>query len=202
MINIEIDNAFKSKKAEDLIDLPVIVTVNEFNESAVKNFHADVLRASQSSQPVIPILIDSYGGCVYSLLAMIDIIRSCKKSVATICVGKAMSCGVILFSCGTDGMRFASANSTFMIHDASSMSMGKIGEIKSDTEQLIKLNNLIYTILAKNCGKREDYFTKLVHKRGHADWYIGTEEAVQYGLVNKIGIPSLNVRLKVEVDFT
>ena len=71
---------------------PITILVNKFTEDSAKDFKKDMFRAQNSGQKIIPIEIDSYGGEVYSLLKMIDVIKSSTVPVATICMGKAMSC--------------------------------------------------------------------------------------------------------------
>ena len=97
-------------------------------------------KAQNSGQPVIPVIIDSYGGQVYSLMSMISDIKHSKIPVATIVQGKAMSCGAILFSFGTEGYRYMDPDATLMIHDVSSMEIGKVEEIKASAEETERLN--------------------------------------------------------------
>ena len=77
---------------------PIVIRVNKFDEKASKEFDSQVALAHNTGQKVIPIVIDSYGGQVYSLMSMISAINHCEIPVATIVEGKAMSCGAILFS--------------------------------------------------------------------------------------------------------
>ena len=63
-------------KPEEAMEAPVSVYVNEFSEEAVKIFLEDITKGNNTSQPIIPVYIDSYGGDVYALMAMIDIIES------------------------------------------------------------------------------------------------------------------------------
>ena len=85
--NTNIDNRIEKV---DLRKNPVIITVNKFNEDAVKKFRTDMNMAVNSGQSVIPVVIDSYGGQVYSLMAMVSMIKACPLPVATIIQGKAM----------------------------------------------------------------------------------------------------------------
>ena len=96
---------------------PIIIRVNKFDEDSAKEFSAKMALAHNTGQKVIPIVIDSYGGQVYSLMSMISNIRMSEVPVATIIEGKAMSCGAILFSFGEDGMRYMDKDATLMIHD-------------------------------------------------------------------------------------
>ena len=119
-------------KEVELRKPPIIVKVNKFTEESAKKFHQDMAMAHNSGQKIIPIVIDSYGGQVYSLMSMVSAIQSAEIPVATIAQGKAMSCGAVLLTFGEDGMRFADPNATVMIHDVSSGGRGKIEELKAD----------------------------------------------------------------------
>jgi ATP-dependent Clp protease protease subunit len=180
---------------------PVIITVNEFNEEAAHKFCTDMAKAQNTGQPIIPIVIDSYGGEVYSLMRMIDAINTSKIPVATIVEGKAMSCGVILASCGSKGQRYIGSNATLMVHDVSSGNWGKNAEIQSGADETKRLNEKIYEILAKNTGKEASWFHKKINKRGRADWFVTPEKAVEIGFSDIIGVPTLIVDMKVDYKF-
>lgn len=186
---------------QSVINLPKIVVVNKFDEDSAKKFYDDMSEAENADQDVIPIVVDSYGGSVYSLLAMIDCLRSSKKKIATISLSKSMSCGAVLLSCGHEGLRFASPSSTILIHDVSSWAYGKVLDIKVDAKETSRLNTKIYSIMNKNTGHKRGYFQKLVHTKGHADWFMTPEEAVSHNLVNYIRIPKFQIRLSAEVTF-
>ena len=187
-------------KEVELRKNPVIIRVNKFDEPAVKKFHQEMAQAHNTGQKVIPVVIDSYGGQVYSLMAMISAIKHAELPVATIVEGKAMSCGAILFSFGDEGLRFMDPDATLMIHDVSSMEHGKVEEIKASAKETERLNTIVYTMMARNCGKKDDYFLKMVDKKKHADWFLDAEEAKKHKLANQLRVPSLNVEVNVEID--
>ena len=120
------------KDKELIDDLPVVIRVKKFDESAAKAFSEKMSKAHNTGQPVVPVIIDSYGGQVYSLMSMISDIMHARIAVATIVQGKAMSCGALLFSFGKEGMRYMDPDATLMIHDVSSMTIGKVEEVKAD----------------------------------------------------------------------
>lgn len=184
----------------DLHDnFPVIIRVRSFTEAAAKEFSSLMMRAHNTGQTVIPIIIDSYGGQVYSLMSMIADIKNSKLPVATIVQGKAMSCGAILFSFGDEGMRYMDEDSTVMIHDVSSMGWGKVEEIKADAAEADRLNKKIFHMMAKNCNKNKKYFLDLIHKKGHADWYLDSDECLEHNLANKVEVPTMNVEVSVSI---
>ena len=180
---------------------PVIVRVNKFNEEAAQKFSADMSAAQNTGQPVIPVVIDSYGGQVYSLLAMVSEIKNSSIPVATIVEGKAMSCGAVLFTFGAEGYRFMAPDATIMIHDVSSGGRGKVEELKAVVAEADRLDNKIYTMMAQNCGKKDDYFKKIVHKKGHADWFLDAEECKKHKICNHVRIPKRVAAATVEISF-
>jgi len=188
-------------KEVELRKNPVIVRVNKFDEKSAKEFQDQISQAHNTGQTVIPVVIDSYGGQVYSLMAMISAINHAELPVATIVEGKAMSCGAILFSFGEQGLRFMDPDSTVMIHDVSSMEYGKVEEIKASAEETDRLNQKVYTMMARNCGKKDDYFLKKVHGKGHADWFLDANQCKRHGLANQLRVPKININVSVDIDF-
>ena len=87
----------------NLMSEPVVIMVTDFDEYSSQTFSLRMIEAIQSKEPIIPIVIDSYGGSVYALLHMIDAILVAPVPVATICIGKCMSAGALLLAAGTDG---------------------------------------------------------------------------------------------------
>ncbi len=188
-------------KEVELRKQPVIIRVNKFDEESAKKFSAEMAAAHNSGQKVIPVVIDSYGGQVYSLMSMIGAIKHSELPVATIVEGKAMSCGAVLFSFGTDGYRFMDPNATVMIHDVSSMDFGKVEELKAGAQEADRLNTIIYTMMAQNCGKKDDHFMKIVDKKKHADWFLNAQEAKKHNMAQHLRIPKIHIKVSVDIDF-
>ena len=188
-------------KEVELRKQPVIIKVNKFDEKSANDFSTKMAQAHNTGQKVIPVVIDSYGGQVYSLMTMISAIQASELPVATIVEGKAMSCGAVLLTFGEQGMRFADPNATVMIHDVSSACWGKIEELKADVAEAERLEEKIFTMMARNCGKKDDYFKKKVFTKKHADWFMDAQEAKKHGLVNHLRVPKLNIKVEVDIDF-
>ena len=188
-------------KEVELHKNPVIIRVNKFNEDSAKDFSNKIAMAHNTGQKVIPVVIDSYGGQVYSLLSMIGAIKNAELPVATIVEGKAMSCGALLFSFGEEGLRFMDPDATVMIHDVSAGQYGKVEELKANAEESSRLNKKVYKMMARNIGKPDDYFIKRIHEKGHADWYLTPKECKKIGLANKLRIPVMAIDISVNIDF-
>ena len=182
-------------------DFPVVIRVRNFNEVTAKDFSEKMAKAHNTGQPVVPVIIDSYGGQVHSLLSMISDIQNSVLPVATIVQGKAMSCGAILMSFGNKGMRYMDPHATVMIHDISTGAWGKVEEIKADAKECERLQKKVYYMMAANCGKSKTYFLKMIHDKGHADWYLDADECLEHGLATSIGMPKFNVDINVDIKF-
>ena len=191
----------KQIKELELRHNPIIVRVNKFDEESAKDFSTQIALAHNTGQKVIPVVIDSYGGQVYSLMSMIATIKSSELPIATIVEGKAMSCGAILFSFGEEGMRYMDPDATIMIHDVSSGAWGKVEEIKASAGEVERLNNKVYVMMARNCGHDDSFFLDEVHKRGRADWYLESKEAKKLKLANHLRVPKLDVEVSIDFKF-
>lgn len=186
-------------KHHELIDQPVVIRVTKFNEEGAKAFGDEMEKAHSTGQPIIPVVIDSYGGQVYSLLDMIVQIQASNIPVATVLEGKGMSCGAVLFAMGTQ--RYMSPLATLMIHDVSSGSWGKIEEVKASAEETERVHKLIFSLVSKNVGKTEQYFTDILHDKGHAEWYLTAKEAKKHNLCTHIAVPEMKAEVRVNYKF-
>jgi ATP-dependent Clp protease protease subunit len=177
---------------------PIFVRIQKVTEESVQILERAISECYQSKQTVLPIVIDSNGGCAYCLLAIFEMIKNSKITIATVVESKAMSCGAILFSCGHKGHRYIGENATLMIHDIRTSYNGKVDDIKADATEADRLNDLLYGIMASNCEKEKDYFKKLVHENSHADLYLDSKKCLEHNLADNIGIPVLKAKVQVE----
>jgi ATP-dependent Clp protease protease subunit len=181
------------------LDIPhVIRFMGDFTEDSAKDFVQQFTRAVNMRQPIIPIVIDSYGGEVMSLMHMISIIRTSPVPVATIMMGKAMSCGAILLSCGTKGYRYVSPDSTLLVHEISGGARGKTVDVLNRSEHMKRLNQRSMELLSTNCGQHKDFFANKIHENGHADLYFSPEESVAIGIADHVGTPTLKTKVIVQ----
>lgn len=185
------------------IVMPVVLQLKGvITEDVAANFANDWHAATNSGQPVIPIMIDTLGGDVYAALAIADLIKTAEVPVATIVCGKAMSAGAFILSCGTEGFRFASPNSTLMIHEASISGMeGKFQDIQIESNELSRVNKSLLEQQSLNCGKPKDYFEKFLKKKKNVDFYMTPEEAIKHGLINEIRLPEMNIKVDIVTEF-
>ncbi len=175
---------------------PVSLEVNEFDEPSAKAFEAGVARALRTEQPVLPIIIDSPGGYVYSLFRMLDAIRTAQDrgmKIITIAKSKAMSCGSVLFAAGDK--RYVGEDAIIMVHDVASFAWGKLPDIVSDVKHTEYLGKRLYALLDKACSQEAGYWEQRVHDNGHGDVYLNSTDAIDCKLATHIGTPKLGVRV-------
>ena len=180
---------------------PVVIHVSDFTEEAAREFSEQMSTAHNTGQPVIPIVIDSFGRLVHSLMSMIADINASDLPVATIVKGKAMSCGAILATFGADGMRYADPDATFMIHEVSLGAFGKMEEVASSAEEGRRLNDKVLRMMSRNCGQDEEFFINEIHDRKHADWYLTADEAKKMNIVNHTRLPKMQVDMTLKWSF-
>jgi ATP-dependent Clp endopeptidase proteolytic subunit ClpP len=166
------------------------IHINEFTECSAKDLYKTISSWNKDKQSFIPIIVDSYGGMVDSVLAMYDVIKSVPIPVLTIGLGKAMSCGSFLLSAGTKGMRYCAPNCRIMLHSLSTFFSGKVGDVEVSTREIKRVQNRFFHLMAKNCQQPKDYFLNLLGKHKDKDLYITPREAMRHGLVDHIQLPS------------
>ncbi len=177
---------------------PVSLEVNDFDRDAAKAFETGVAAALRSKQPILPVVIDSYGGEIYALNRMLDAVRVAQSrglQVITVAHGKAMSCGAILLAAGT--RRYVARDAYVMIHDAWSFEVGKTSELRENVKHVEQLDRRAYEILDEVSGKPAGYWQQRVHDIGHADLYLTAEECLQAGLATHVGVPNLGLRVQL-----
>lgn len=160
----------------------IILLSGEINDACSSSIIAQLLYLDSISNEDISLYINSPGGSVSAGMAIYDTMNFIKSDVATICVGMAASMGAFLLSSGQKGKRSALPSSEIMIHQPLGGAEGQATEIKIVAEHIIKLKKKLNTILAKNTKKS----LKTIENDTERDHYLDAEEALDYGLIDKI----------------
>ena len=130
----------------------------------------------------ISLYINSPGGSVTAGLAIYDTMQFVKCDVSTICMGMAASMGAFLLAGGTKGKRLILPNAKVMIHQPSGGAQGQATDVQIVAREIQAVKDRLNRILAENTGKPLD----VVAADTERDNYMTAEEAVAYGLVDKI----------------
>jgi ATP-dependent Clp protease protease subunit len=141
---------------------------------------------SQDPKKEIKLYVNTPGGLVTSGMAIYDTMQYVKCEVATICVGIAASMGAVLLAAGTKGKRFILPNAEVMIHQIMGGAEGQATDIKIRAEHILRLRDRLNRILAKHTGQE----LSKIEKDTDRDYFMTAEEAVRYGIADKIIKPS------------
>jgi ATP-dependent Clp protease protease subunit len=126
--------------------------------------------------------INSPGGQVYSGMAIYDTMRMIPNKISTVAVGVAASFGTVLLAAGTKGQRYALPHATIHMHQPLGGAQGQASDIEIQAKEILRLKERINQILAEATGQTEDTIIKDTER----DFYMSAEEAVKYGLVDKV----------------
>ena len=137
---------------------------------------------SENPKKEISFYINSPGGIVWSGLAMYDTMQYISSKIMTICIGQAASASSLLLTAGEKGMRFSLPNSRIMVHQPSGGYQGQVTDIEIQTNEIIKTKKRLNQIYAKHTEK--DF--KEVESIMERDKYFSPEEAIKFGLIDKV----------------
>lgn len=136
----------------------------------------------------IQIYINSPGGSVYAGLGIYDTMQYISSDIATICTGMAASMGAVLMCAGAHGKRTALKHSRVMIHQPLGGAQGQASEIEITYREISKLKKELYDIIAHHSGQP---FEK-VEKDSDRDYWMTSEEAKAYGMVDEVLTKNIN----------
>jgi ATP-dependent Clp protease protease subunit len=137
---------------------------------------------SEDAEKDIVMYINSPGGVVTAGLAIYDAMKYVRCDVQTVCVGQCASMGAVLLTAGTKGKRFILPNSRVMIHQPHGGAGGTSRDIEIQAKEILKLRQHLNEIIAASTGKA----LADVERDTDRDRYLSAEEALAYGLVDKI----------------
>ena len=161
----------------------IIFLSEEVNDVTASLIVAQMLfLESEDPNKDINFYIDSPGGSVSAGFAIYDTMQYIKCDVSTICIGLAASMGAFLLAGGAKGKRMALPNSEIMIHQPSGGARGQATEIQIVAENILKTKRKLNEILAANTGKP----IEIVEKDTDRDNYMTAQEALEYGLIDKV----------------
>jgi ATP-dependent Clp protease, protease subunit len=159
-----------------------------FLGSAINDHVANILvaqllfLASEDSEKEINLYINSPGGLVSAGLAIYDTMQFVSCPIATTCVGSAASMAAVLLCAGAKGKRRVLPNARVMIHQPLGGTYGQATDIEIATKQILKSKKKLIDIIRKHSGQPADK----VWQDCERDYYMDSDEAVAYGLVDGV----------------
>jgi len=167
----------------------IIMLSGEVNDQVASTVVAQLLfLEAQDPDKDIYFYINSPGGVITSGLSMYDTMNYIKPDIVTICIGQAASMGAFLLSSGAKGKRYALPHARIMIHQPSGGAQGQSTDIQIQAQEIQRLKDMLNEIMAENCGKKP----KQLEKDTERDNFMSAQEAVEYGLIDKVLTKSFN----------
>ncbi len=166
-----------------LLNDRIIFLADEVNDATANLVVAQLLYLDAiDSEKDINLYINSPGGSITAGMAIYDTMNFIKSDVSTICVGMAASMGAFLLTAGAKGKRYALPNSEIMIHQPLGGFQGQATDIKIHADRIIKMKKKLNGILAEATGQS----LETIEKDTERDNFMSAEEALKYGLIDKI----------------
>ena len=166
-----------------LLNERIVMLSDEVNDVTASLVIAQLLHLeAEDPDKDISFYINSPGGSVSAGLAIFDTMNYIKCDVSTICMGMAASMGSFLLTAGAKGKRLALPNSEIMIHQPMGGARGQATEIKIVADHIIKTRARLNKILSEQTGQPME----VIERDTERDFYMTAEEAMNYGLVDKI----------------
>ena len=187
LVPIVIEQTSRGERSYDifsrLLNDRIIVLSDEVNDVTASLVVAQLLfLESENPDKDIQLYINSPGGSVTSGMAIYDTMQFIKCDVSTICVGMAARMGAFLLEAGAKGKRLSLPNSEIMIHQPLGGARGQATDIKIQAEQILKIKDKLNRILSERTGQP----LEKVIADTERDNYMSAQEALEYGLIDKI----------------
>ena len=187
LVPVVIEQTSRGERSYDiysrLLNDRIIVLSDEVNDVTASLVVAQLLfLESENPDKDIQLYINSPGGSVSAGMAIYDTMQFIKCDVSTICMGMAASMGAFLLAAGAKGKRFSLPNSEIMIHQPLGGARGQATDIQIQAEQILKIKDKLNRILSERTGQP----LEKVFADTERDNYMSAQEALDYGLIDKI----------------
>lgn len=196
LVPMVVEQSSRGERAYDifsrLLKERIIFINGEVNDNMSSLVVAQLLfLEAENPDKDIAIYINSPGGVVTSAMAMYDTMQYIKPKISTICIGQACSCGSLLLTAGTKGMRFALPNSRIMIHQVLGGFRGQATDAEIHLKEMLSIKKRLNEIYAHHT---EQTFNT-VEQSMERDNFMSPQEAKDFGLIDEI-ISSREIKKK------
>jgi ATP-dependent Clp protease, protease subunit len=166
-----------------LLDERIIMLTEDFNDTMASIIVSQLLYLqSEDSEKEIKMYINSPGGSITSMWSIIDTMNTIKPDVSTVCIGMAASAASVTLAAGTKGKRYILPHAEVMIHQPMGGAKGQASDIEITAKHIAKTKDLLHNFMAEKTGQKISKIAKDMDR----DFWIDAEDAVKYGLVDKI----------------
>ena len=187
IVPMVIESSGRGERAYDIYSLllkeRIIFVGSPIDDQIANLVVAQLLYLSrEDSDRDISIYINSPGGQIYAGLAIYDTMRMIPNKISTVAVGVTASFGTVLLAAGTKGNRHALPHSTIHMHQPLGGVQGQASDIEIQAKEILRLKSRLNVILSESTGQK----LEVIEKDTERDFYLNAEQALEYGLVDKI----------------
>ena len=187
LIPIVVEQSSRGERAYDiysrLLKDRIIFMGEQVHDGMANTIIAQMLfLESEDPDKDINVYINSPGGSVTAGLAIYDTMQYIRPSIATICMGQATSMAALLLAAGEKGKRYALPHSRILIHQPLGGTQGQASDIDIQAKEILRMREDINKILEKHTGQP----IEKVAKDTERDYFMGPEQAIEYGIVDQI----------------
>lgn len=187
LIPVVVEQSARGERAYDiysrLLKDRIIFLGNAIHDDMANTIIAQLLfLESEDPDREVSIYINSPGGSVSAGLAIYDTMQYIKPDVATICMGQCASMGALLLAAGAKGKRYALPHSRIMIHQPMGGVQGQATDIDIQAKEILKMKETVHRILVEHTGQP----LKKIRQDTERDFFMSGEEALEYGIVDRI----------------
>ena len=189
--NLQLLDPFYLEYYKDLDTRKIFIT-SDIDESVILDARNILRWNAEDEKAGIPVeerkkiivYILSYGGALDVCMMISDIMKMSKTPIVTINLGVAASAACVILMSGTPGYRYCLKHSWGLIHQGSSSggSGGSYAEIQAQSQNYKKLIEMLKEIILD----RTKIDTKTYNKYKSKEWYVYSEDMINYGIVDKV----------------
>ena len=190
VIPMVVESSGRGERAYDIYSLllreRIIFVGTPIDDQVANVVVAQLLYLSrEDADREISMYINSPGGQIYAGLAIFDTMRMIPNKISTVAVGVTASFGTVLLAAGTKGQRYALAHATIHMHQPLGGAQGQASDIEIQAKEILRLKERLNEIMAESTGQK----IEVIERDTERDFYMNSQQAVEYGLVDKILTP-------------
>ena len=190
VVPMVIESSGRGERAYDIFSLllkeRIIFVGTPIDDQIANIIVAQLLYLSrEDSERDISMYINSPGDQIYAGLAIYDTMKMIPNKISTVAVGVTASFGTVLLAAGTKGSRYALPHATIHMHQPLGGAQGQASDIEIQAKEILRLKSNLNEILAESTNQK----LEIIIRDTERDFYLNAEQAVEYGLVDKILTP-------------
>ena len=190
VIPMVVESSGRGERAYDIYSLllreRIIFVGTPIDDQVANVVVAQLLYLSrEDADREISMYINSPGGQIYAGLAIFDTMRMIPNKISTVAVGVTASFGTVLLAAGTKGQRYALPHATIHMHQPLGGAQGQASDIEIQAKEILRLKERLNEIMAESTGQS----IEVIQRDTERDFYMSSQQAVEYGLVDKVLTP-------------